>query len=78
MINFKFVDSGAGIDPKMVDKIMQPFFTTKDIGEGLGLGLSIAFNVAYKHSGKLYVDQEASHTTVVFSLPIYHSNLKAA
>lgn len=78
MIQFKFIDSGSGIDPKMVDKIMQPFFTTKEIGEGLGMGLSIAFNVAYKHAGKLYVDKEARHTTIVFSLPIHQAKLKAA
>lgn len=78
MVNFKFIDSGNGIDPKLVDKIMQPFFTTKDIGEGLGLGLSVAFNVAHKHFGKLYVDLDAQHTTVVFSLPIHQLDVQAA
>lgn len=62
-------DSGKGIDPQIVKKLMQPFFTTKELGHGTGLGLSISLGIVEKHGGKLYYDSSYSNTTFVIELP---------
>jgi signal transduction histidine kinase len=49
-------DNGNGIPPKVLDKIFQPFFTTKPTGQGTGLGLSLAYDIVKTHSGELKVD----------------------
>lgn len=64
------VDSGAGIDPIVVDKMMQPFYTTKEVGRGTGLGLSISKGIAEAHHGFLDYDAKAPHTCFVLSLPL--------
>jgi two-component system, NtrC family, sensor kinase len=49
-------DNGMGIPPKVLDKIYQPFFTTKPTGEGTGLGLSLSYDIITKgHSGEMHV-----------------------
>jgi len=49
-------DNGNGIPPKIIDKIFQPFFTTKPTGQGTGLGLSLAYDIIKAHSGELRVE----------------------
>jgi two-component system, NtrC family, sensor kinase len=49
-------DNGSGIPQKVVDKIFQPFFTTKPTGEGTGLGLSISYDIIKAHGGELKVE----------------------
>jgi signal transduction histidine kinase len=50
-------DNGSGIPQKIVDKIYQPFFTTKPTGEGTGLGLSLSYDIITKgHNGDLQVE----------------------
>jgi two-component system sensor histidine kinase PhcS len=51
-------DNGPGIDPKHLDKIYDPFFTTKDVGEGMGLGLSICYRILREANGKITVKSE--------------------
>jgi two-component system NtrC family sensor kinase len=68
-IIIKVTDSGEGIDKNIVEKIMQPFFTTKEIGKGTGLGLSLSFEIIKKHNGFLFYDSEAKNTTFVVKLP---------
>lgn len=63
-------DSGPGIPLDIRDKIMQPFFTTKEIGKGTGIGLSISKGIMEKHKGELYLDQESERTRFVVKLPI--------
>lgn len=63
-------DSGDGILVENRDKIFQPFFTTKDVGKGMGLGLSISKRIVESHGGKLYLDTEAVHTRFVVELPL--------
>jgi two-component system C4-dicarboxylate transport sensor histidine kinase DctB len=52
-VRLMIADSGAGIAPKNFDKIFDPFVTTKDVGQGLGLGLSISFNIIKDLGGSL-------------------------
>jgi two-component system sensor histidine kinase PhcS len=51
-------DNGAGIDARHLDKIFDPFFTTKEVGEGMGLGLSICYNIVQEYGGKISVKTE--------------------
>jgi C4-dicarboxylate-specific signal transduction histidine kinase len=64
-------DSGKGIKPEHVDKVFQPFFTTKDPGKGTGLGLSISTGIVESHRGTLRVDTKAPNTTFVMILPMH-------
>ena len=64
-------DNGPGIPAHLLDKIFQPFFTTKPTGQGTGLGLSISFDIIKAHGGELLVEtMEGSGTTFTLSLPI--------
>ncbi|NTW26488.1 MAG: hypothetical protein HGA37_17450, partial [Lentimicrobium sp.] len=49
-------DNGNGIPQKVLDKIFQPFFTTKPTGQGTGLGLSLAYDIVKAHGGELKVE----------------------
>jgi signal transduction histidine kinase len=65
-------DNGNGIPEKILDKIFQPFFTTKPTGEGTGLGLSLAYDIITKeHGGELKVEtQEGEGSTFTVELPV--------
>ena len=65
-------DNGTGIPQEMVDKIFQPFFTTKPTGQGTGLGLSLAYDIVTKgHGGNLKVkSKESEGTEFIIELPI--------
>ncbi len=62
-------DSGPGIPQSIIEKIMIPFFTTKEVGKGTGLGLSISKGIVESHDGTLEYDQSSPHTRFVLSLP---------
>lgn len=51
-------DNGEGIDAKHLDKIFDPFYTTKDVGEGMGLGLSICYSIVQEYGGRIGVKTE--------------------
>ena len=64
-------DNGCGINPDSIEKIYDPFFTTKAVGEGTGLGLSISYGILKEHNGKLFVHETGSAgTTFVIRLPV--------
>ncbi len=65
-------DNGVGIDNDSINKIFNPFFTTKPIGQGTGLGLSIAYDIVVnKHHGKLWVESKLGiGTKFIIMLPI--------
>ncbi len=52
----KIRDNGLGIAKKLIDKIYQPFFTTKPSGQGTGLGLSLSYDIIKAHQGELKVE----------------------
>lgn len=64
------VDAGAGVAPEHLPRLMQPFFTTKPVGQGTGLGLSISRAVAQRIGGRLSLDADAEHTTFRFTVPV--------
>lgn len=66
----RVTDSGNGIPDEIVQKMMQPFFTTKDIGKGTGLGLSISKGIIESHNGKFYYDPACPNTSFVIELPL--------
>jgi C4-dicarboxylate-specific signal transduction histidine kinase len=64
-------DNGFGIPKEVVDKIFQPFFTTKPTGEGTGLGLSLSYDIIKAHGGTLKVEsKEREGTEFVIELPV--------
>jgi len=63
-------DNGNGIPQKLLDKIFQPFFTTKPTGQGTGLGLSLSYDIVKAHGGELKVEtKEGEGTAFVILLP---------
>jgi signal transduction histidine kinase len=69
-IEIKVKDNGTGIPQRVVDKIFQPFFTTKPTGQGTGLGLSLSYDIVKSHGGALTVEtQEGEGATFVIQLP---------
>jgi len=69
-IEIKVADNGNGIPQQAVDKIFQPFFTTKPTGQGTGLGLSLAYDIVKAHSGDLRVEtKEVEGSSFIISLP---------
>ncbi|MFT4155063.1 ATP-binding protein [Parafilimonas sp.] len=71
-IEIKVIDNGKGIPQNVINKIFQPFFTTKPTGEGTGLGLSLTYDIITKqHNGKINVEsKEGEGTTFIINLPI--------
>ncbi|MBK6391555.1 MAG: histidine kinase [Saprospiraceae bacterium] len=70
-IEIQIKDNGLGIPTNIVDKIFQPFFTTKPTGHGTGLGLSLAYDILKAHQGDLSVtSEEGKGTTFFIRIPI--------
>jgi signal transduction histidine kinase len=70
-VEIKIRDNGTGIPEKVLNKIYQPFFTTKPTGEGTGLGLSLSYDIITKgHNGELKVEtKEGEFTTFIITIP---------
>ena len=69
-IEVSVTDSGPGIPQALRDKVMNPFFTTKEIGKGTGLGLSISSAIMAAHGGRLVLDENCAHTRFVMVFPV--------
>ncbi len=68
-IEIKVKDNGNGIPQKVVDKIFQPFFTTKPTGQGTGLGLSLSYDIVKAHGGEIKVEtKEGEGTEFIITL----------
>jgi signal transduction histidine kinase len=64
-------DNGNGIPQKILDKIFQPFFTTKPTGQGTGLGLSLSYDIVKAHGGELKVEtKEGEGSEFIIQLPV--------
>jgi signal transduction histidine kinase len=70
-IEIEVKDSGHGISIEDMDRIFNPFFTTKDVGHGVGLGLAISYGIVKEHNGEIDVESEIGKgTTFIVSLPV--------
>ncbi|MBU0768102.1 MAG: GHKL domain-containing protein [Proteobacteria bacterium] len=70
-VEIRISDTGTGIPKENLPKIFDPFYTTKDVGKGTGLGLNVAYNIIKKHHGKIDVESEVSKgTTFTIRIPI--------
>jgi PAS domain S-box-containing protein len=67
-------DSGVGIPPEILDKVLEPFFSTKPVGKGTGLGLSLCFSIIEAHGGRLEIESRPGEGTEVrIILPVQES-----
>jgi signal transduction histidine kinase len=74
-IEIKVSDNGPGIDKNDLDSVFLPFYTTKNEGEGTGLGLSVAKDIIEKHNGEIYIESEIGKGTDVYVyLPVLNIN----
>jgi len=73
----KISDDGKGIKQADLSKIFNPFFTTKPVGQGTGLGLSLAYTIIEKHNGKISVESEPGRTVFTIRLPVKHVDEQA-
>ena len=69
-VEINVVDNGNGIPKKVLEKVFQPFFTTKPTGQGTGLGLSLSYDIIKAHGGDIKVNtKENEGTAFIISLP---------
>ncbi|MFK8138740.1 MAG: ATP-binding protein [Bdellovibrionales bacterium] len=71
MVEIVITDSGQGIPVEVANKMFQPFFSTKEIGDGVGLGLTVVRSIVQNHSGEIFVDNSAKNTCFTITVPLY-------
>lgn len=72
-------DTGNGIPPENIDKIFEPFFSTKEVGQGTGLGLSLCYGIIEAHGGRIEVESKMNEgTTFRVLLPVLSPHLGTA
>ncbi len=62
-------NNGPKITQEISEKVFQPFFTTKEVGAGTGLGMSVSYAMMQEHNGNMYVDMNKNYTTFVLEFP---------
>ena len=66
----RFRDNGPGLPPEVLDRMFEPFYTTKDVGVGMGLGLSICHRIVTSHGGSIRVETGiGAFTEVILTFP---------
>ncbi|MCX7982346.1 MAG: PAS domain S-box protein [Syntrophales bacterium] len=70
-VRITFSDSGPGVPPRERDRIFDPFYTTKEVGKGTGMGLAVAYGIVSEHGGKIKVEEnEIGGAKFIVELPI--------
>lgn len=67
-------DEGAGVDHAAREQMFEPFFTTKPVGQGTGLGLSLAYSIVKKHHGQLRIGDSDTGTRMIVTLPLLNDD----
>lgn len=70
VIQIRVEDNGIQIPDDVADRLMTPFFTTKEIGKGVGLGLFTSNGLIKSNGGRLFLDRSSPSTRFVIELPI--------
>jgi len=75
--DIRIADTGSGIDKSVIDRIYEPFFTTKEVGKGTGMGLSVAHGIVTELGGELNVESlPGAGTTFLVRLPVTEMGLR--
>ncbi len=69
-VQLRVVDNGPGIPAETLDKVLEPFYTTKPVGQGTGLGLPLVYNIVSEHGGDFSITADDGGTTVWITLPV--------
>ena len=69
-VELTITDNGPGIDPDIIDSIFEPYFTTKGVGEGTGIGLAMVKGIIQSYKGDVQVTSEPGNTTFTVRLPV--------
>lgn len=70
-IEISITDTGCGISPEKLDKLFEPFYTTKEVGKGTGLGLSVSYGIVERHGGTIRVKSKVGQgSTFIIWLPL--------
>jgi len=71
LVRLEFEDDGPGIPADVRDRVFEPFYTTKPVGQGTGLGLSLTHGIIERHTGRIWVESDAGvGTRFVIELPV--------
>ncbi|MBK1726295.1 ATP-binding protein [Halorhodospira neutriphila] len=69
----RVVDNGPGIPAETLDKVLEPFYTTKPVGQGTGLGLPLVYNIVSDHGGEFSITADSGGTTAWIALPLHRA-----
>ena len=70
-LRISFTDNGPGVPADLQDQIFDPFFTTASLGDGMGLGLSVAYGVVQDHGGRMWLESaEGAGAAIFIELPL--------